>query len=641
MINSRLKTILRELMSVKTPLTGAYLANLNKVTPRTTREDIKMLDDLLRMHGARISSLMGRGYQLEVLDDQKFRSFLRNLSAAEQDSAPMPPKTPEERIKYIIRRLLLCDDYLKLDDLAEEMYISKSTIQNDFKSVKKILNDYGLKIIARPHYGLKVTGSELKLRFCLAEYLFDRDDQKEMLLEPPISFLQKKELDLIFHIIMKQLKQHHITMPDIAVNNLMIHMAITIKRIKDGYSIELYQKEIQEIRKQKEYQVAKDIAKEVEKAFGIQIPPAEVAYITIHLLGTKIISRAGGEAEQMIDGEILRIVKAALAKIDEDLKLNIEGDKELILGLALHLKPAVNRYKFGMNIRNPLLNDIKKNYPLAFEAAIIAGLVIGKETGTVIDENEAGYIALHIGAAIERKKMKSQPKRCLVVCASGHGTAKLIQYKLKSYFGNNLDVAGTSEYYNLQQMPLDDIDFIISSVPIPDSFGIPVLEVNAVLNESDLKKIEQFILKNSQSRKNYFRKDLTFLGKRFRSKEEVLEFLHRTLMEKGLVKQNFLEFVYEREKVAPTSFGNLVAVPHPITPQSEETFLAVCTLEKPVNWSEKPVQLVILFSVKKNSEEDLEEMYNLLVKIIHDPSIVQRLVQADNYGEFIACIEEI
>src|SRR5690606_40941778 len=74
MINSRSKTILRELMSVKTPLTGAYLANLNKVTPRTTREDIKMLDDLLRMHGARISSLMGRGYQLEVLDDQKFRS---------------------------------------------------------------------------------------------------------------------------------------------------------------------------------------------------------------------------------------------------------------------------------------------------------------------------------------------------------------------------------------------------------------------------------------------------------------------------------------------------------------------------------------------------------------------------------------
>src|SRR5690606_9432847 len=112
---------------------------------------------------------------------------------------------------------------------------------------------------------------------------------------------------------------------------------------------------------------------------------------------------------------------------------------------------------------------------------------------------------------------------------------------------------------------------IISSLPIPDSFGIPVLEVNAVLNESDLKKIEHFILKNSQSRKNYFRKDLTFLGKRFRSKEEVLEFLHRTLMEKGLVKQNFLEFVYEREKVAPTSFGNLVAVPHPITPQSEET----------------------------------------------------------------------
>src|SRR5699024_10728226 len=83
----------------------------------------------------------------------------------------------------------------------------------------------------------------------------------------------------------------------------------------------------------------------------------------------------------------------------------------------------------GMNIRNPMLADIKKNYPLAFEAGIIASLAIEKHTGTKIDENEVGYLALHIGAAIERRKLKSGPKRCLIVCASGLGTAQLIFYK--------------------------------------------------------------------------------------------------------------------------------------------------------------------------------------------------------------------
>src|SRR5699024_11482168 len=67
-------------------------------------------------------------------------------------------------------------------------------------------------------------------------------------------------------------------------------------------------------------------------------------------------------------------------------------------------------------------------------------LAIEKHTGTKIDENEVGYLALHIGAAIERRKLKSGPKRCLIVCASGLGTAQLISYKLKSHFGKSLDV---------------------------------------------------------------------------------------------------------------------------------------------------------------------------------------------------------
>ncbi|WP_347836278.1 PRD domain-containing protein [Gracilibacillus sp. JCM 18860] len=50
-----------------------------------------------------------------------------------------------------------------------------------------------------------------------------------------------------------------------------------------------------------------------------------------------------------------------------------------------------------MNIRNPMLEDIKNNYPLAFEAGIIASMAIEEESSTKIDENEVGYLALHIG----------------------------------------------------------------------------------------------------------------------------------------------------------------------------------------------------------------------------------------------------
>ena len=67
------------------------------------------------------------------------------------------------------------------------------------------------------------------------------------------------------------------------------------------------------------------------------------------------------------------------------------------------LKPAINRFRYGMNLRNPMLDSIKANYPVAFEAGVIAGMVLKEEMGLEIHENEIGYLALHIGAAMERR----------------------------------------------------------------------------------------------------------------------------------------------------------------------------------------------------------------------------------------------
>lgn len=620
-------------MGADGPVTGSHLAKLNQVTSRTTREDMKQLTSILAEHGAEIKPVMGKGYELLIHDDARFRQFLQSIAV----QSPIDiPKTPEERIPYIIRRLLLSEQYIKMDDLADEMYISKSTIQNDIKVVKDILKKYEITLESKPNYGMKVTGSELKLRFCMSEYIFDRKEEKIVSpLDPGIASINLREMDEIQDIILKQIKKHKISLPDIALNNLLIHIAIAFTRIKNGHYVSLYKTDVQDIQNQKEFVVAKEIVKEVEKAFHIRFPDIEISYIAIHLMGTKLLTNMKEDVNEVIDDEILRVVHYALEKIEEELNLGIQSDQELILGLSLHLKPAINRYKFGMNIRNPMLSDIKKNYPLAFAAAIIAGMAIGEYTKTEIDENEVGYLALHIGAAIERKKLQSGPKRCVVVCASGLGTAQLIYYKLKSYFGNNLEVTGTTEYYKLSQLNLRDIDFIVSSIPIEETFPVPIIEVNAVLGENDLRKIEKFIVEKPQSVRNYFYKDLMFLRQNFSTKDEVLKFFQRVLKEKTLADDSLLEAVYEREQVAPTSFGNLVAIPHPITPKTKETFMGVCTLEKPINWSGKPVQLVCLLCVKKNSQEDLQEMYDLMIKVIDHNHIVEGLIKAKTYEEFM------
>ena len=47
MLTRRMQRILRELMGARAPVTGKYLADVNRVTVRTIRKDIKHLDELL------------------------------------------------------------------------------------------------------------------------------------------------------------------------------------------------------------------------------------------------------------------------------------------------------------------------------------------------------------------------------------------------------------------------------------------------------------------------------------------------------------------------------------------------------------------------------------------------------------------
>lgn len=640
-MNARVFSILRELMAFDQAITSEYIAQTLDVTSRTIRDDIKILDHTLEKHGAKVKSIRGIGFQLMIDDDKKFRHFLNQLLKNELDDQT-PPNSPDERITYLVKRFLLAENYLKLDDLCDEMHVSKSTIQNDLRSAKDLFNKYDLSLQQKPNYGLKLLGNEVKMRFAMSEHIFDRSEPvsrtvwKSQLTQ--LTNISMQNLEKVWSVIINEIKDNQITLSDIAINNLFIHIIIAYKRITDGHYVSIINQDLKDIKQQKEYQVALKIVTSTEQILKIKFPIEEIAYISIHLLGTKMVKQTSltdTDLENILEKQTQVLTTKILDLIELKMKLNIRNDQELIIGLGLHLKPAINRYKYGMNVRNPMLHDIKLNYPVAFEAGVIAGMVLENEINVSIDENEIGYIALHIGAAIERNKLKTGPKRCYIVCASGLGSAHLIKYKLKSVFGSQINITGTTEYYKLNQIPFDQIDFIISSVPISEKLNIPVIVVNTILSRKDLTKIETYLNKKQNSLNDFIKEEFVFLNQTFLSKEAVLSFLVDQIQTKMNLPDNYLALIYEREAVAPTAYGNLIAIPHPITAQAKETFLTICTLQKPIDWAGKRVQFICLLNVEKDGHQDLEIMYKGLIKIVENPSTVQQLIQAKNYHEFI------
>ncbi|WP_409299279.1 BglG family transcription antiterminator [Peribacillus sp. SCS-26] len=631
-------SILRELMGTKSCVTGEDLAAAIEVTSRTIRNDIKELDALISEHGGTILSKRGTGYQLIVEDEARFLSFLKaNFYKGLSDSTEIP-SMPEERVQYLIKRLLLAEGFLKLEELADDMYISKSTIQNDLRDVKRILVTYGINMEKRPNYGIRLKGEEVKLRYCMAEYVFNREGTHPDIHKLGVSILTKEEMQIIKEIILLQIKNNEISLSDMALNNLVIHIAIAFKRIQNRNYVSLAQAELQEISRQKEYKAARKIIEDIQNRLSVIFPEEEVAYIAIHLLGTRtlISGAAEGEAEAMEsdDQEIRLLTGKILAAIEENLLPGISGDRELAAMLSLHLKPVVYRFRYGMNLRNPMLQQIKANYPIAFEGGIIASMVIKEELDIEINEHEIGYIALHIGAAIERRTMTQLPKNCLIVCASGLGSAQLLSYKLQTVFGNKLNIIGTIEYYKLHGYPLSAVDLIISTIPIAESMPVPVIEVNTFLGSTDFDKIEDLLKPESAKQTKYTREDLVFLQRKFNSREEVLSFLAEELKERGLAGEGFFESVMERESFSATSFGNLVAIPHPAVPMTDSTFWAVVTLQKPIQWGNSRVQFVCLLCIRKNSTEDYKAMYGQLAEMIDNTSKVQQLLKCKTYKDF-------
>ncbi|MFD1445524.1 BglG family transcription antiterminator [Oceanobacillus profundus] len=637
-MDNRLQSILQLLISSDEPMSSSQLSLNLQVSSKTVRNDIKELNHFLQKIDMQIVGFRGKGYKLKVEDEEKLNKFLDENMRKEGEAIP---SHPGDRVKYLIESLLLSSDYIKIEELEQKLFISRSTLQGDLKNVRKILEVYNLKLINRPYYGLKVIGDETKIRYCSSQYIFNQN--QELIEESPAwhIILPEEDLKVIKNSILKNIRQHKIIISDISLHNLIMHVAIACRRIRENHAMENFLEESQEIRSKKEFIVAKQILKQVEE-IGVCFNEKEIMYLAIHLLGTRMESSdEKAKALSVIDEEIFGLSKEIVKRIDKNYNFNLSEDQDLLLALSLHLKPVINRYKYQMNLRNPLLEDIKTKYPLSFEAALAAKDILYEKYELIIDENEIGYLALHIEAAQERLKNKTRNvRKCLIVCGSGLGSAQLLLYKLKDKFRDDLEVIGTTEYYNLNQQSLKEVDFIVSTIPIQEALDVPVIYVNTILSRKDINKIESVLSKGASIINNYLLERYTFLNVDFETPKEVIRYLCDKLLEDYKIDEDYVDSVLQRERYAPTSFGNLIAIPHPLEPKTKSTFWSIATLNKPILWGDKQVQIVILINIKKGNQ-DLCEMYQILVRLLDNMKLLLQLLECTSFEQFRTLMDTV
>lgn len=500
----RIRQILTTLLDAGGPVPEQKIAETVGVSKRTIQREIDYLESELSRYHLKLKKKKNAGVFVagESVELQKLRDDLNNSK-----ESGIADKTL--RRKYLTAELLRERTPKKLYYFSEKFGVSEATISKDLDAVQKWLLESNVKMIRKPGYGIMLEHSEKDYRKALQRFVNENvgnDDIRELIKAHKgaadilgsydsgniYELLNSEVLGRVSRVFQEigepRLKQ----MTDESYISLMLHITIAIDRILKGEVITGEDEKAETYEFDEDYALAETIISHLEQEFALKIPKNETGYILLHIRGSKVNYSGQSELTEPIGAEeTLNLIDQMLTAYDSTLACELKCDEEFIHGLMMHLEPAMVRLKNDMNIYNPLLDEIKKEYPDVFEKCKKAVAVITENTGFLVPEAEVGFLAMHFGAAAERigeNRIITRTVEIGVICASGFGVARLMKTKLMGSLSRNVRIR-TYGRDEITPYVIARTDFFVTSFTM-DNDEIDYVKVSPLITRDDLMVIQ-------------------------------------------------------------------------------------------------------------------------------------------------------
>ena len=122
--------------------------------------------------------------------------------------------------------------------MAEKLFVSRSTLSADFKKIRKYLAKYDLQIESKANRGVYVKGSECDKRRFIMDYFFRGNFFQSLHnyinIDVPGRQISLEELTII---VLDECREGYLKLSDFVIQNLVIHIALSIKRLAEGFQI--------------------------------------------------------------------------------------------------------------------------------------------------------------------------------------------------------------------------------------------------------------------------------------------------------------------------------------------------------------------------------------------------------------------
>lgn len=447
------------------------LANTYHVTERTIRNDIKAINDFLSKYGFDNISIEKNSMIHVSRDFSSCQKYLKidNL----YDYKP----NQRERVIAVSCILLMESTYITISDLAEALYVSRTTITNDLVEIKRYLQSFQIILHTHQNKGLCIQNDEMAIREALLRMLTLDNDPNDLFISfllNTVVFKHESNRSIVHNIISEIENEYHIQFTNDSFQILNDYLCLMVERNMRGMYVTEHYTSFGD-----EYHYAQDILRYLCQYCDIQPNEKEanaLGYWTKNMLHYTLL--VSNDRETIA---IQVLTRKLIEYVSNDLNMDLTRDYQLYENLSNHLN-SIYHESIVESTENPVIQDIRKTQKTVIQAVNNNIGIVREFFERPLSDIDIMYIVIHFCAAIERYKTTKINYNVILVCNAGIGTSQLIQAKLVKYF--HVNVVGIISSYEIQSLKPNSADLLISVIPIYDA-PIEFINISAYLTEDD------------------------------------------------------------------------------------------------------------------------------------------------------------
>ena len=632
-LNQKLLNVIEYLYQQSSPISCKELAQHFKVTTRTIQNYVKDINHISSSN-AIISSKSGY-----MLNKQKTDILFKKINVN-------IPDDNLSRCTYILKKLLThTKESINIFDLSDELFISYSTFRNVLSYTNNYLKKYNIKIVSNNNL-LYLQGNERDLRKLMSTIIYDEVSINSFSIENLYEYFNSVLVTKVIDFLDSFSKSNDFTINHFTKMNLILHFCILIKRIQDG-NIEMNSSVNSDNSKfslECDHKLIAKLHKKIFDTFNIYMDNDNLkeAYLLLQINSDLSLNLAN----DMLGNEILSLMKEIIKEIKVNYLLDL-NTPEFITPFSLHLKRLVFRIQHGKVEKNPILKHIKKTIPMIYDISTYVSLYINNFfENEVVAEDEIGFIALHIGAEINRQKSDGEKISTILVLPKYLELESYVKKQILKNFHEKLNIVKSIYSHEYIHNISDTAELVITTFPLShfkNTNKLEIVSISPFFNSEDQLKVHEGIDSIKKKRLNqilisqfdyFFNKELFHLDNgSYKDEYDVINFLAKDLIDKNYAPKEFLTHIINREKLTSTAFNN-VSVPHQFFTETMKTGTNILISKEGIHWKNNLVHIVLMVCIKNEDKKNFAFLYEALLNLFTQDNIVQIVKNSISFEDF-------